>query len=374
MEIEGVEGKRVRHGWTSNCYCNGLTAALSRILENSAGGTRAILLCLFLAIAGCSSAILTTLSRGAHGSYSYHSETVPLFAELLKLVVCGSIVYVQSVYTSGNTNSLPENGNPLAVYANNDAKKRATWIRYLVLGLLYSIQNNLVFVTLLYIDPGSMEVIGQLKIPLTAYLLYLVFHKRYRRMQIIGLSIITLGAVMVRLELVQCLIGHQEEDSVCGSAPIGVSLILIMCLISSCAGVANEYMLKKEEENGSLFWQNVQLYTSTILFNMLNVVFRNRNNSEFWVLKNIFHGYTWITWLLVFNIALVGIGVSVTLKFADNIVHVVGTALAMVFSMLFTVMMTEYILQVYAIIGIVMVLCGGLLYFGLLCGDTDDMI
>jgi hypothetical protein len=138
--------------------------------------------------------------------------------------------------------------------------------------------------------------------------------------------------------------------------------------------VANEYMLKKEEENGSLFWQNVQLYTSTILFNMLNVVFRNRNNSEFWVLKNIFHGYTWITWLLVFNIALVGIGVSVTLKFADNIVHVVGTALAMVFSMLFTVMMTEYILQVYAIIGIVMVLCGGLLYFGLLCGDTDDMI
>ena len=369
MEIESLEGKRVRSGWASNCNC--LIAALSRMMEKSAGSTRAILLCLLLAFSGCSSAILTTLSRGARGSYSYHSETVPLVAEFLKLVVCGSIVFGQSVCVSHDTSSMHENGNPLLM---NDTKKRSTWMRYLVLGLLYAILNNLVFVTLLYIDPGSMEVIGQLKIPLTAYMLYKVFHKRYRRMQIIGLSIITLGAVMVRLELVQCLIGHQEENSVCASAPIGVSLILVMCLLSSCAGVANEYLLKMEEENGSLFWQNVQLYASTMLFNMLNVVFRNRNNSDFWVLEKMFEGYSWITWLLVFNIALVGIVVSLTLKYADNIVHVVGTALAMVFSMLFTVIMTEYVLQVYAGIGIVMVLCGGLLYFGLLCGDSDDTI
>ena len=304
--------------------------------------SRSVVLCLVLAITGCSSSILTVLSRGDGETYSYNSATVPFVSELLKLVVCSVIAFIQ--YRS----------DPTSI-----SSVRETWAKYALIGLLYAIQNNLAFVALLYIDPGTMEVLGQVKIPLTAFMFAKVFAKEYRSIQIGGLALITGGAMLSRAELVECLWSHHDE-SVCKSAAIGISVLAIMCCISTFAGIANEYLLKSER-NGSLFWQNVQLYAATLAFDLISAVVRvDRDNKT---LYSFFDGYNWMTWVLIVNLAVVGISVSITLKYADNVVHAIATAVAMILSMIFSVFMTAYVLNVHAVIGILFVLFGVLLYF-----------
>lgn len=311
--------------------------------------SRSIVLCLLLAFTGCSSSILTVLSRGDDDQYSYNSATVPFVSELLKFVVCLIVALVQYRKDPTTISSIKE-----------------TWFKYAFIGLLYAIQNNLVFFALLYIDPGTMEVLGQLKIPLTAFMFAKVFAKEYSRIQIAGLSLITGGAMLSRVELVECIWSSSSEQdpstdvdkNMCKSAAMGVSILVIMCCISSFAGIANEYLLKSER-NGSLFWQNVQLYAATLIFDMINAAIQSGLPRG----STLFEGYTWMTWVLVINLAIVGITVSVTLKYADNVVHAIATALAMVLSMIFTIFMTQYVLNVHAVVGITCVLLGVLLYF-----------
>lgn len=303
--------------------------------------TRSIVLCLILAITGCSTSILIVLSRGDDDTYSYNSATVPFVSELLKLVVCTVIAFLQYRKDPSSISSV-----------------RETWVKYACIGLLYAILNNLAFFALRYIDPGSMEVLGQVKIPLTAFMFARVFAKEYSNMQITGLSLITGGAMLSRVELVECF-WSDEDQGACKSAAIGISILAIMCCLSTFAGIANEYLLKSER-NGSLFWQNVQLYTATVVFDLVNAAIQAGQPKDF---SRLFEGYTWLTWVLVANLAVVGISVSITLKYADNVVHAIATALAMVLSMMFSVLMTDYVLNVHAVIGILFVLVGVLLYF-----------
>ncbi len=316
--------------------------------------SRSIVLCLILAVTGCSSSILTVLSRGDGDTYSYNSATVPFVSELLKLTVCSVIALVQYRKDPTSISSV-----------------RETWGKYAVIGLLYAIQNNLAFVALLYIDPGTMEVLGQVKIPLTAFMFARVFAKTYEKIQIAGLALITGGAMLSRAELVECFWSGEDDESVCKSAAIGISVLAIMCCISTFAGIANEYLLKSER-NGSLFWQNVQLYAATLFFDLISALVRIDRKEK--TLHSFFEGYTWMTWALIVNLAVVGISVSITLKYADNVVHAIATALAMVLSMIFTVLMTAYVLNVHAVVGILFVLLGVLLYFQAFGGPRQESI
>lgn len=333
-------------------HCRGGTRCHKFLHKTS----RSIVLCLILAVTGCSSSILTVLSRGDGDTYSYNSATVPFVSELLKLVVCSSVALVQYRKDPTTISSV-----------------RETWGKYACIGLLYAIQNNLAFVALLYIDPGTMEVLGQVKIPMTAFMFAKVFAKTYVKIQIAGLALITLGAMLSRAELVECFWSGDDhhDESVCKSAAIGISVLAIMCCISTFAGIANEYLLKSER-NGSLFWQNVQLYAATLFFDLISALVRVDRADK--TLQSFFEGYTWMTWALIVNLAVVGISVSITLKYADNVVHAIATALAMVLSMIFTVLMTAYVLNVHAVMGIVFVLLGVLLYFEAFGGPRQEFI
>lgn len=304
--------------------------------------SKAIVLCCILTIASCSSSILAQLSKhGESGQYGYHTSTVPVLSEFTKLVISVGIVG----YDYTQTGSIHA---PLWT-----VKEFCT--KYLVIGFLYAIQNNLVFIALIYLDPGTMEVLGNLKMPLTAILMCLVLHKVFSSIQILGLALLTIGAMLSKVNLVSC---GEGPDKDCSKSRIGILIMIIMCCISSSASVANEYLLK-HKDNGPLFWQNAQLYLSTCFFSVLHAAFIDQvpMNGDF------FEGYSWMTLAVILNLALVGIIVSITLKHADNIVHAIASILAMILATVFSVLAMDAELHILSVFGFACIAVGVLLYF-----------
>lgn len=67
----------------------------------------------------------------------------------------------------------------------------------------------------------------------------------------------------------------------------------------------------------------------------------------FWALS-LFQGYTLVTWLVVLNLALSGLLVSWIMKYADSVLKVFATSMAMLVTMAVSVLFfdTELTLQV----------------------------
>jgi UDP-sugar transporter A1/2/3 len=151
----------------------------------------------------------------------------------------------------------------------------------------------------------------------------------------------------------------EEGTLSCDKIHLGVLLMLVMCCISSGAGVANEILLK-HGDNGPLFWQNMQLYVSTCVFSLLNATLHAKvpMNGSF------FKGYDWMTICVILSLALVGIIVSITLKYADNIVHSIASSLAMIFATVFSVTVMHEGFSMLAIPGYLAIVLGVSLYFG----------
>ena len=91
------------------------------------------------------------------------------------------------------------------------------------------------------------------------------------------------------------------------------------------AAVYPEWVMKHNTD--SLYWQNMQLYFFGVVFNGAALLLGGGGDG--WSLLDFFEGYNGMTWLVVGNLAFSGLLVSWVMKFADSIVKVYATSLAM---------------------------------------------
>merc|ERR1712023_545141 len=92
--------------------------------------------------------------------------------------------------------------------------------------------------------------------------------------------------------------------------------------------------MKKNDD--SLYWQNIQLYSFGILFNAVKLCIDDYNleyRQGIWFYK-LFEDYNLPTYLVVANLAFTGLLVSWIMKFADSIVKVYSTSMAMLVTMI----------------------------------------
>ncbi|KAG6486271.1 hypothetical protein ZIOFF_054841 [Zingiber officinale] len=148
------------------------------------------------------------------------------------------------------------------------------------------------------------------------------------------------------------------------SAPIqGYMLGLLSACLSALAGVYTEYLMKKN--NDSLYWQNVQLYTFGAIFNMARLIvddFRVEfENGPWW--QRLLNGYTVTTWLVVLNLGSSGLLVSWLMKYADNIVKVYSTSMAMLLTMLLSIFLFGLKLTLQLFLGIIICMISLHMYF-----------
>ncbi|KAG7956389.1 hypothetical protein I3843_11G121800 [Carya illinoinensis] len=295
-----------------------------------------------LTILTSSQGILTTLSQ-TNGRYMYDYATIPFLAEVFKLVV-SSVLLWRECQVSPSTRMTTE------------------WksVRlYPIPSVIYLIHNNVQFATLTYVDTSTYQIMGNLKIVTTGILFRLFLRRKLSNLQWMAIILLAIGTTTSQIK--GC--GEASCDSLF-SAPIqGYMLGILSACLSASAGVYTEFLMKKN--NDSLYWQNVQLYMFGAIFNMARLVvddFRGGfENGPWW--HRIFDGYSITTWMVVLNLGSTGLLVSWLMKYADNIVKVYSTSMAMLLTMVLSVYLFNFKPTLQLFLGIFICMMSLHMYF-----------
>ncbi|VEL23422.1 unnamed protein product [Protopolystoma xenopodis] len=114
---------------------------------------------------------------------------------------------------------------------------------------LYTLQTNLLFVSLSHLDAATYQITYQLKILTTAFFMKLIMKKKISLAQWIALVMLTLGVIFIQLP------NSTEENA--NLTIIGLSALGIACLCSGFSGVYFERILKNSAP--SIWMRNIQL-------------------------------------------------------------------------------------------------------------------
>lgn len=295
-----------------------------------------------LTILTSSQGILTSLSQN-NGGYDYDYATVPFLAEVFKLLVSCLLLWkdFQTIHPPRMTTEWKS-------------------VRlFPIPSIIYLIHNNVQFATLTYVDTSTYQIMGNLKIVTTGILFRLFLRRKLSTLQWMAIVLLAVGTTTSQVK--GC--GEASCDSLF-SAPIqGYMFGILSACLSALAGVYTEFLMKKN--NDSLYWQNVQLYTFGAIFNMARLLvddFRGGfENGPWW--QRLFNGYSFTTWMVVLNLGSTGLLVSWLMKYADNIVKVYSTSMAMLLTMVLSVFLFNFKPTLQLFLGIVVCMMSLHMYF-----------
>nr|CAI5817152.1 unnamed protein product [Callosobruchus analis] len=162
----------------------------------------------------------------------FFSSTAVMMSEVVKLITCLGIVYVES----GGFKMMIEAINRQIIEQPKDT------LKVCVPSFVYIIQNNLLYVSASNLDAATYQVTYQLKILTTAIFSVFLLKKELLKTQWISLGTLIVGVILVQL-------AQQDEKQTNYDGPeqnrfIGFIAALIACCLSGFAGVYFEKMLK----------------------------------------------------------------------------------------------------------------------------------
>ncbi|KAH9260851.1 hypothetical protein BASA81_001318 [Batrachochytrium salamandrivorans] len=250
--------------------------------------------------------VLVLLMRYTRSSGSaedrYLSSTAVVAAEGLKLVL--SVLAMR--FTSNSPSSSWES---TLAEISLELRHRDT-IKLAVPGLLYLIQNNLLFVALSNLDAAVYQVTYQLKILTTAMFSVCMLGRKLDSEQVFSLVILTLGVSLVQYaEMLGSGAAKSPASTDNNDPALGLACVLLACFSSGFAGVYLEKVMKKTSDKPgrtvSLWMRNVQLGGFGIVFGLAGIFFSNKE-LEIVSTQGFFRGYTGLVWLVVVIQALGG--------------------------------------------------------------------
>lgn len=257
------------------------------------------------------------------GAELYLNTTAVFFSELFKLV--GSFFLV--LYEHGGHVGVAVRLSYAAIL-----KQPLETIKVGIPAVLYTIQNNLIFIALSHISAATYQVTYQLKILTTALLSVMILKKDLPFQKWAALVCLTVGvavtewpsasksAVITPDPLTNAVLHTQSEWK-------GISAVLLACVTSGFSGVYFEKVLKNTPV--SIWLRNIQLALFGTLLSLVGVYWRDAEA----VRKNGFlQGYTWIVWVVIALQGLGGLIVAAVLKYADNILKCFANAVALIMS------------------------------------------
>eukprot|EP00850_Spirogloea_muscicola_P002198 SM000008S22287 [mRNA] locus=s8:865672:868188:- [translate_table: standard] len=266
-----------------------------------------------------SQGLLTALSHGERG-YSYDYATLPLFIELLKIMICSVMLWREA-------------------RGPRRPQITATWRQFCLfpaLAAVYLVNNNLQFPAIHLLGPVTYQILSNLKILTTGVLFRIVLRKKLTMLQWMALVLLMVGTATSQLH------GAGMEGAVFQAPVEGYALAVLMACLSAAAGVYAEYLMKSS--NDSIYWQNLQLYSCGVVSNVLILTARDvayRGGEPIWW-QRLGAGFNAATWLVVLNAALTGLLVSWVIKYADNIVKVYATSTVMLLTTIISAALFEF--------------------------------
>ncbi|GHP07789.1 hypothetical protein PPROV_000653100 [Pycnococcus provasolii] len=303
----------------------------------------------------CSQGLLMTISK-VGGRFPYNVASVPLLAELVKLVVSMGMLYCQRRWSSRDESS-----------GSSGCQVTLTWsaVRlYPVVQVITVVQNSVQYYCMAYVDAATYQILGNAKIIACGVLLTFALRRRLCRSQWLALVLLTMGCATAQV-------------SGCGSsmlaAPLeGYALGLFSAILGATAGVYQEFVMKATAD--SLHWQNAQLAAFAAAASAARLWQESGSRGALGMasseapetggfLSDIVSGYTWLAWLTVANLALSGILAGWVLKYADTIARSFAGSGAMLLTAVLSIFFLDLAPTLQLVISVVVSACAASLFF-----------
>lgn len=305
----------------------------------------------------------------AVGGHRYYTSTAVFLNEVIKLAI--SLTMVLYELSRSAPSSLPATSlfrDLMRVVFTGDSWKLA------IPAILYTLQNSLQFLAVSNLNAATFQVTYQLKILTTALFSVTILGRSLSLRKWLSLLLLMIGVAIVQIPsepevptLQDLKNGHTgfhfprsigslrdfgnaagrlhkrsatyegiDEDFALQhpqfNASVGLTAVIIACILSGLAGVYFEKVLKDSTTPASVWVRNVQLsFYSLFPAFFIGVIFKDGAD----IAKDgFFSGYNWIVWTTIVIQALGGVVVALVVNYADNIAKNFATSISIVVSFL----------------------------------------
>ncbi|KAJ8557515.1 hypothetical protein K7X08_003140 [Anisodus acutangulus] len=280
---------------------------------------------LILTFLTSSQSILIVWSKRA-GKYEYSVTTANFLVEALKCSL--SLAALIRIWRKDGV--------------TDDNRLSTTWDEvkvYPIPAALYLVKNLLQYYIFAYVDAPGYQILKNLNIISTGILYQIILKRKLTEIQWAAFILLCAGCTTAQL--------NPSSDHVLQAPLQGWVMAIVMALLSGFAGVYTEAIIKKRPSR-NINVQNFWLYVFGMIFNAFAIM-----TQDFDTVMNdgFFHGYSLITVLMILNHALSGIAVSMVMKYADNIVKVYSTSVAMLLTAVVSVFLFGFHLSLAFFLG-----------------------
>jgi len=264
----------------------------------------------------------------------YLASTAVFIMEVMKMVVCLVIVAYQA------------NGALHQELHEHVIQSPMEIVKLTVPSLLYTIQNNLLYLALTNLDAATYQVCYQLKILTTALFSAVMLQRKFSGQKWFALVVLTVGVAVVQVSGS----GDQHSDhadhpgepnSNNNEAPqnriIGLVAVLCAACTSGFSGVYFEKILKGSRT--SLWIRNVQMGLPSVIIAYITVYIKDAAAVR---QQGFFGGYNNIVWTVVSVQAIGGLIVATVVKYADNVLKVFATSFSIVLSCIISAFLFDF--------------------------------
>ncbi|KAG8181566.1 hypothetical protein JTE90_017316 [Oedothorax gibbosus] len=249
----------------------------------------------------------------------YLASTTIVISELLKIVACLVVLCYECGWSLSKLKLL---------LLKEVWRKPFETLKLVVPAILYTVQNNLLFIALTILDAATYQVTYQLKILTTAMFSVMILHKRLVITQWLALVLLMIGVALVQMPSSDSS-PASEVDKPVASQFLGLFVVLIACFSSGFSGVYFEKLVKTSPQ--SLWIRNIQLALFSIVIGVFAVIMQDYNTVQ---KHGFFQGYYITTWIIILLQAFGGLVVATVIKYADNILKGFATSVSIVLSTL----------------------------------------
>lgn len=259
--------------------------------------------------------VLLMRASKVYGSH-YNSAVAVLVTEALKVPFTISLL----IFEKGSVGAACSQ-----LYADIIQQPKDT-LKISIPALLYTVQNNALFVAVGSLEAAVFQVTYQLKTLTTAVLVVVLLGKKLQGHQWFALLLLSAGAAMVQEPKKSSPSVAADGSTGASALLIGIGATVVACVCSSVASVYLEKILT--ESKPSIWVRNAQLCIFTI-----PIAFIGTLMVEDKYIKEDgtpLHGFTPVVWAAIFTNAAGGMLVATVMKFAGNILRNFAQACAII--------------------------------------------
>lgn len=284
-----------------------------------------------------------TRTHRSPGQPLYLASSAVFMMECMKLFICCCVIVYQSEI--GLRAELKEHvvDSPMEM------------LKLCVPSLLYTVQNNLLYLALTNLDASTYQVCYQLKILTTALFSVLLLQRKFSRQKWTALVVLTMGVAIVQLSGS----GDKHHDGASDHMHrlIGLAAVLCAACTSGFAGVYFEKILKGSQT--TLWLRNIQMGIPSIVIAFLTIYFKD---SKVVAEQGILGGFSTIVWIVIIVQAAGGLIVAVVVKYADNVLKVFASSFSIIISCIISAIFFDFHATFLFVLGTGMVVAATVMY------------